>query len=207
MITQTAHITTLPGSFFEPSSCLSRDRDHDQIWSALADLIEYPRADWKVLIGSAEGVIQRQQPELSTMFREFRRDTKEVSLRTLQEAYLRSFDLNPDCALEVGYHLFTNDAKRRMFLADLLEAELPFDLGEDYQPPDYLPILLRLVPKLDNDDQRKEFIKLVMVPAVEKLVAALARTDGLYFGLLNVVRMFLMYAMGSFEGEIRYSEA
>ena len=56
-------------------------------------------------------------------------------------SHTRTFDLNPVCTLEVGYHLFCENYKRGEFLANLRATEAPFELGQEFQLPDYLPVL------------------------------------------------------------------
>lgn len=202
MVTELGSSVPEPGILLRAPSLL-RGRDNTHLWTTVADLLEYPRVDWKILINSTARLIQEDRADLSSRFEEFRQSVTGLELRTLQEAYLRSFDLDPDSTLEAGYHLFADDARRRMFLADLLEVELPFDLGEDYQPPDYLPIMLRLLPKLDNNEERKEFIKLALLPAVEKILRALILTNSLYVALFNFVRLALKDTLSALDHEWR----
>ncbi len=95
-----------------------------------------------------------------------------MSLIELQELYAQSFDLNPNCALEIGYHLFGEDYKRGEFLANLREAENAFELGQERQLPDYLPVLLRLLVRLDDDELRGALAGYCLIPGLKKIIAA-----------------------------------
>ena len=94
----------------------------------------------------------------SEYFSGFCLEIHKFSLLELQELYTRTFDLSPVCALEVGYHLFGEDYKRGEFLARLRETENPYELGQEQQLPDYLPVVLRLLGQMEDAEERAAMI-------------------------------------------------
>lgn len=153
-------------------------RDYD----ILANLLEYPGEHWAVPIGFAGD---------SDSFSEFINGIERFTLSDLQELYTRTFDLNPVCALEVGYHLFGENYKRGEFLANLRETEAPFELGQANQLPDYLPVLLRLLNNLENQELRASLIGECLIPAINKMLTSLKETENPYRFLLEAVRKAL----------------
>ena len=153
-----------------------------ETYNKLADLLEYPASNWDSKIAACAD---------NDALTKFRSAIAALSLSDLQELYTRTFDLNPVCALEVGYHLFGENYKRGEFLANLRETEAPFDLGQEYQLPDYLPVLLRLLTKLDDEELRSSLISQCMVPAIEKMLSSFKDTNNLYRYLLEAVRTTL----------------
>jgi nitrate reductase delta subunit len=147
-------------------------------YNRLADLLEYPASNWESKIAACAD---------NDALTKFRSGIAALSLSDLQELYTRTFDLNPVCALEVGYHLFGENYKRGEFLAHLRETEAPFDLGQENQLPDYLPVLLRLLTKLDDEELRSSLISQCMVPAIEKMLTSFKGTENPYQFLLEVV--------------------
>src|SRR5215467_5604666 len=139
-----------------------------QNYEQLANLLEYPETTWDSKLADCPG---------DDLLTEFRAGVAALSLSHLQELYARTFDLNPACALEVGYHLFGENYKRGEFLANLRETEAPFELGQAQQLPDYLPVLLRLLPKLDDLELRSSLIVECLIPAIEKMFTPLKETD------------------------------
>ena len=152
-------------------------------YERLADLFEYPAADWKVATYA--------DLDPSDSFTSFLNGVDHISLSELQELYTRTFDLNPVCALEIGYHLFGENYKRGEFLANLRQTEAPFDLGQDRQLPDYLPVLLRLIAKLQDEELRSALITKCLVPALEKMIKAVNGGENPYRYLLEVVHIRL----------------
>ena len=151
-------------------------------YNKLADLLEYPDADWHAKIANCDG---------DGSLEEFGSRIIALSLDDLQELYTRTFDLNPVCALEVGYHLFGENYKRGEFLAHLRETETPFALGQENQLPDYLPVLLRLLTKLQDEELRSSLINDCLIPGLDKILTFLKETDNPYRYLLEAVRATL----------------
>lgn len=152
-------------------------------YAQLADLLEYPGEDWTVPLANAGS---------PGPFDEFVAEIRKFSLSDLQELYARTFDLNPVCALEIGYHLFGENYKRGEFLANLRATEAPFELGQANQLPDYLPVLLRLLAKLKDEEEelRSSLISDCMIPALDKILASL-QTENPYRLLLEALRTTL----------------
>lgn len=156
-------------------------------YNKLADLLEYPNSGWTSKIMRCAD---------NDALAEFRSGIDALSLSDLQELYTRTFDLNPVCALEVGYHLFGENYKRGEFLANLRETEAPFELGQEYQLPDYLPVLLRLLTELGDDELRAALIGECLIPALDKMLKSLKETDNPYRFLLEAVRTTLQSEVG-----------
>jgi nitrate reductase molybdenum cofactor assembly chaperone NarJ/NarW len=168
------------------------------IYQRLADLLEYPDVRWTATVSSAYGSVAD-----SESFAKFIAGTDDISLSELQELYTRTFDLSPVCALDIGYHLFGENYKRGVFLANLRETESPFDLGQEHQLPDYLPVLLRLLTKLDDDELRGALIKECMIPALGKMLKAFGEGDNPYRHLIAGVTEVLKSEAGVDEAMVQ----
>ncbi|MCC6824851.1 MAG: hypothetical protein IT172_03820 [Acidobacteria bacterium] len=144
-------------------------KDAAAVPAEMADILEYPRADWAEKLEQAKhSTFAKADPD--GHFADFCNGIEEIPLTELQELYTRSFDLNPACALEIGYHLFGEDYKRGAFLASLRETQEGFDLGQEQQLPDHLPVLLRMIRCMDDDDLRGSLINLCLIPGLEKII-------------------------------------
>ena len=151
-----------------------------EVYEKLAALLEYPNESFPSRIRTAQNVANDFIGRVGTL-----------SLSELQELYTRTFDLNPVCALEIGYHLFGENYKRGEFLAHLRETEAPFDLDQEQQLPDYLPVLLRLLNKLEDEELRASLIGECLMPGIEKMLASLKDIENPYRYLLQTVRTSL----------------
>lgn len=161
------------------------------VYETLASLFEYPEDRWFARVESARGTAN--DPD---SFAKFIRGIEALPLSDLQELYTRTFDLNPVCALEIGYHLFGENYKRGEFLANLRETEAPFELGQEHQLPDFLPVLLRLITKLEDEELRGSLISECLIPAIEKMLVSLKDAENPYRYLLEALRMTLQSEVG-----------
>jgi nitrate reductase molybdenum cofactor assembly chaperone NarJ/NarW len=176
------------------------------ITEILADLLDYPDADWKWRCEECRAVLNVASQSFASHFALFSTATESRSLTDLQEVYTRTFDLSPVCALEVGYHLFGENYKRGVFLANLRETEAPFDLGQAQQLPDYLPVLLRLLTRLADEELRGALIVDCLIPALGKMLKTLSEGDNPYRHLLAAVNAVLQSEAGAYPATIQRAQ-
>ena len=170
-------------------------------YKKLADLLEYPDTDLASMMEAYKSA------DSFEAFTKFRAGVEQLSLFDLQELYTRTFDLNPVCALEIGYHLFGENYKRGEFLAGLRQTETPFELGQERQLPDYLPVLLRLLTKLEDDELHASLIGECLIPGIGKMIASFKESENPYRHLLEAVRIKLQSEVGVGEQAVRTSFA
>ena len=169
----------------------------------LADLLDYPVADWSARCDQRRDSLTAESESCASQFSLFASETGRISLSDLQELYTRTFDLSPVCALDIGYHLFGENYKRGVFLANLRETEAPFDLGQEHQLPDYLPVLLRLLTKLDDEELRSALIADCMIPALEKMLKTFGEGENPYRHLIAAVNTKLKSEAGACPATIQ----
>lgn len=173
------------------------------IYENLAELLDYPVADCQSRCDECNDLLNAQSQSSVSPFALFASETKRLSLSDLQELYTRTFDLSPVCALEIGYHLFGENYKRGVFLANLRETEAPFDLGQEHQLPDYLPVLLRLCARLEDEELRASLIAECLIPALEKMKKALGEGDNPYRHLVATVYAVLKSEVGNYPTAVK----
>ena len=159
----------------------------NHLFEPLASLLEYPSSDLNLRVERAKQWLTNQEPEVTVQFISFRRKIRAFSVDKLQELYTQTFDLNPVCTLDIGYHVFGENYKRGELLAKLRETEAPFELGQANQLPDHLPVLLRLLTKLEDEELRLALISEILIPALGKMVEALNQTHNPYRDLIEVI--------------------
>lgn len=159
----------------------------NHLYEILASSLEYPGEDWNTRLDRCRQWLTIQEPEVAVQFIRFRRKVKDLSIEKLQELYTQTFDLNPVCTLDIGYHLFGENYKRGELLAKLRETEAPYELGQANQLPDHLPVLLRLLAKLEDEELRRALIGEILIPALAKMLEALSQTENPYRDLIEVI--------------------
>ena len=97
----------------------------------------------------------------------------------IEEAFTSTFDVNPTCALEVGWHLFGEEYARGMFLVRMREELRKYNLSESVELPDHISHVLAVVGAMPAD-KAATFVRLCVQPAVEKMNEALSGKDTPY---------------------------
>ena len=90
----------------------------------------------------------------------------------MQELYVQTFEFNPACTLEIGWHLFGENYERGEFLVRMREQLRRHGIAESTELPDHLTYLLPLVASMDHGEAAQlagEFI----LPALAKIRSAI----------------------------------
>ncbi len=169
-----------------------------QLPATFADLFEYPDETWEARLTDALAS-PIAKSDVAADLGAFCTWSCGLTLTELQELYTQTFDLNPACALEIGYHLFGEDYKRGAFLAKLRETQADLDLGQERQLPDHLPVLLRLLVHLDDDELRYALVRHCLIPGLEKIIKAF-KDENPYLVLVKSTVAALRLALAADDG-------
>lgn len=164
----------------------------NELFAHFADVLEYPGDTHSDLISKCGSLAKEAFAGSSPLLHEFADAFHELTLDESREYYSRTFDLNPVCGLDIGHHLFGEDYKRGAFLANLRETQLPYELKQEFQLPDFLPVLLRLMTKLDNDELRASLIGCCLLPALKTMKEALKKKENVYGDAIGFLESALL---------------
>jgi len=152
---------------------------------AVADLLEYPPPAWDDAVRRCRAALSGTFPEVDGPLERFEQKMVAMPHAEREELYVHTFELNPPCTLEVGYHVFGETYKRGTFLAHLRREEDRYGLELNQQLPDFLPVLLRLLGIIDDLELRDSLIGTCIIPAIETIVGAMKDKDNPYGDLLT----------------------
>ena len=85
-----------------------------------------------------------------------------------QELYVQTFEFNPACTLEIGWHLFGENYERGEFLVRMRALLRRYGIVETNELPDHLTHLLALIPRLDRGEAA-ELAGQHILPALAKI--------------------------------------
>ena len=122
----------------------------------------------------------------------------------LEESFTRTFDVNPDCALEVGWHLFGEEYARGMFLVRMREEMRKYNLPESVELPDHISHVLAVVAAMP-DVEAARFVTACVLPAVNTMKEALGKTDSPYRHVVSCLVSVLEQTWGAAKVESRES--
>ena len=144
----------------------------------LARLLDYPE-DREALLASydvlADHLAGRGLASPAAVFRAF---VEESTLAQLQEDYVANFDFNPATAPYLGHHLYGDNQKKGAYMIRVKQEYIRHDFTpQGCELPDHLAVLLGFLAHLarrSEDTVRRQFIAELVLPGLDKLVAACA---------------------------------
>lgn len=145
------------------------------VYSQFADVLDYPRGLKSPLQGEACATFQDA--------------IAGKSLAELQELYINAFDFRPDCTPNLGYHLFGDDGRRGLFLAELKERMQNSGITLGAELPDHISLVLRYIDAVEPD--RAPVIEDCLRPAVTRMAEALDSSENPYKHALRALLALL----------------
>ena len=160
---------------------------HSATYDAFAGLLTYPQVDYPQRIEAGLRLAPAECREDLNQFSELVRD---LATDQVQELFTRTFDLNPVCSLELGWHLFGENYERGLLLVRMREELRRYRLDESTELPDHLTHVLRLVAQMDHERAR-DFVGACVLPALEKMLQAIRGKDNPFEYVMVATRNLL----------------
>lgn len=156
----------------------------DRNWCLLmAPLLEYPDAGYRDHARrAAEGCPAAVREQLET----FVAEVSGLPLASLEESFIQAFDLNPDCALDIGWHLFGEDYARGEFLVKMKGEHRKYGVDEHSELPDHLPTVLRLLAIMP-EEEAAQFAPQFLAPALIKIRSHFKDAEHPFVRLLDIL--------------------
>lgn len=146
-------------------------------YDLLAELFEYPQADYPKHVRRALDALEGNYPEAAAHIRNLANALPESdgtfdeqSLDEVQEIFTRSFDVQSITTLGLGYVCFGDDYKRGELLVNLNREHRTAGVDCGTELSDHLPTVLRLIPRWDDAETKQEFADQIMHPALVKMI-------------------------------------
>ncbi len=142
---------------------------HDQ----LAALVTYPEGEYHKRVEECREALAEAHPAVVPLMASFAEAIAPMSIDELEELFTRTFDLNPVCSLEIGWHLFGENYDRGALMVKMRQELRRYGIGESVELPDHLTHCLTLLGRMEPD-RAQDFAHSCVLPAVEKMVNAFA---------------------------------
>lgn len=156
----------------------------------LGEALTYPGPGYRAAVIACRDRLGEVDAEAAAALTLFCDAMADLDDSELEELYTRTFDLNPVCALEVGWHIYGEQYRRGRFLVQARDLLTRAGIDEQGELPDHLISLLPAVARLDADDSAR-FAGTYLVPAVDKMLQGFAGRDNPYAQVLIAVRRVL----------------
>ena len=138
-------------------------------YSHLAELFDYPGPELAPRGRALLDFLRDDYPDAALEVEQFLDAIPERTL-DLQELHTRTFDVQSVTTLDIGYVLFGDDYKRGALLSNLNQEHSRAENDCRGELADHLPNLLRLIPKLKDQDLLEELVREILVPALMLMI-------------------------------------
>jgi len=164
--------------------------DQRQNCEALAALFEYPGEDYPALVAHCSRSLQAVEPASTGLLDRFAKAIAGLPTESLQDSFTQSFDLNPACVLDLGWHLFGEQYERGEFLVKMRGLLRREGIYESRELPDHLTHVLRLLGRMEPEEA-EEFVSACVFPALDKACAGFADKENPFTLLLGATLLWL----------------
>jgi nitrate reductase delta subunit len=161
------------------------------VLDGLGAAMAYPREGYRDRLVECRDLLARGEPEAAAAVAAFCEATAGLNDTELEELYTRTFDLNPVCTPEVGWHIYGEQYRRGRFLVQARELLKIVGIEERGELPDHLMSLLPAVARLQPQDAAL-FAGTYLVPAIDKMMPGLEEKSNPYEHILKAIRAVLM---------------
>ncbi len=165
------------------------DATRIELFETLARLLEYPGGTANPggdVIDMRSLLAATGDAAAATGFEAFATAFGALSADRREELFTRTFDINPVCSLEVGWHIFGETYDRGGMLVKLRGLMRERGVAESVELPDHLTQTLRLFVHLD-DKRARDLAVGFIEPAVRKMRDAFDDDGNPYLALLTTV--------------------
>ncbi len=135
----------------------------------MAALVDYPGPALAGRGSALLGFLRENYPDAALEVEQFL-DAIPTNTLDLQELHTRTFDVQSLTTLDIGYVLFGDDYKRGALLSNLNQEHKRAENDCRGELADYLPNLLRLIPKLRDAQLLGELVEQILVPALMLMI-------------------------------------
>jgi nitrate reductase delta subunit len=163
----------------------------EELYDLLAGLATYPEEEYAARLQRARELVAADISEAAHWLERFAELIDPLSATELEELFTRTFDLNPVCCLELGWHLFGENYERGEFMVAMRGQLRRFGLQESAELPDHLSHVLRVLGRLPVTEADL-LLRRSVLPALEKMLAGLSASGNPFMYLLEAIRGVLL---------------
>ena len=158
-----------------------------KIYTHIAALFNYPSRDFNEVTTQLAADFKNYGQSLVDDFLPVASHFTSKQTSELQEYYIRTFDVNAACYLDIGYVLFGEESKRGQFLLNMKNEQLKADNDCGTEFADHLPNVLTLLPKIKDNIFREELVVSMLLPALKHMLENFRTEENVYKVLLKLL--------------------
>lgn len=139
-------------------------------YDILASVFYFPDNFYPEQVETCQSVLEDKYPALAREFESFLHFVHDIPEEELEKIFIRTFDIQSLCCLDVGYVLYGEDYTRGRILANLNKEHNEAGVDCKGELADRLPNILRLMPRLQDEELLNEIVRYLLKPALDKMI-------------------------------------
>lgn len=139
-------------------------------YQIIAELFYFPDDDYPDKTRQSMRMLQVHYPDLVAAFYPFLNFVQQTEPNRLREIFMRTFDVQALCCMDLGYVLFGEDYTRGNILANLNKELHKTGIDCHGELADRLPNILQLLSVLDDEELKAELVSFLLKPALHKMI-------------------------------------
>jgi len=151
-----------------------------EIYKYIADLFRYPTVESLNQVRQVSEILRQRDVLFQAQFLPFEEFYSEKTIPELEEYYIKTFDVQATCHLDIGYIIFGDDAKRGRFLYHVKEEQEKIDNDCGTDLADFLPNILTLLSKTTDEVLVEELSVSILLPALKQMLQKLENDNNIY---------------------------
>lgn len=156
----------------------------------LANIFRYPEANYKMQMEEIKEFLTTNYPNVISVFYNFFNQLSETN-KINEEYYLKTFEVEGICCMDMGYVLFGADYKRGDFLAKISHEQKESCNETGIELADHLPNVLSLLSLHKDVDFVNELAYGLIIPAVKEMHKKFVDTENYYKQAFEVINHVL----------------
>jgi len=156
-------------------------------YDALAAVLRYPDGGYAERVRECAAALRGLCQEAHAEVEAFAGEIRLLSPEEIEEQFTRTFDLNPACCLDLGWHLYGEAYERGRFLVKIRGLLRRHAIVESGELPDHLAHMLPLVGRM-APGPAVELVREAIAPALATMCTALEKTSSPFRHLLAAAR-------------------
>ena len=167
-------------------------------YKILAEIFRYPDENMGNRMKDFQSLVSEQFPKHAEKVNYVLDIFNKMNIHQQHEYYLKTFDVQAVCYLDLGYVLFGEDYKRAQLLVNLQSEHKVAGVDCGIELGDHLPNVLILLSKTTDPDFAEELGFIITTPAVRFMLTKFKNVSNIYKDMLE---MLLIFLQRDFKGE------
>jgi nitrate reductase molybdenum cofactor assembly chaperone NarJ/NarW len=175
-------------------------------YDRLAELFAYPTPSYRENLDQTVDLVREKSVPAAELLESFAENIRGLEFHELEESFTRTFDLNPACCPEIGWHLFGERYDRGSFMVWMRGQMRSLEIAETHELPDHLVHIMPVLGRMEGEEQTR-FATQAVEPALAGMIEKIEDPTNPFRSLLESTQTLLIANHGEPAWKIDKNQA